>query len=164
MSTTANKVAFGSSTAIAITPGALAQAAARQSAAVDNTSNLFLDALVQFQVVIPDSAPGSDKVINIYVAGATAIGKWPGASATVDNVTGTDAGITLAAPTTLRLLGSISVTTQNLTYTSQPLSVAWAFGGTLPPYWSIIVENRTNVAFTTATGVLSYVGVYSTNA
>ena len=162
MSTT-NKLSFGTSTAIGCTIDSLANLAARQSAAVDNSTNLYLDALVTLTVVQSGGTPGSDKAINVYAAGSEDGTKWPGeGSGNNDGVNGADGAITLESPTNLRLIGSISAPTASKTYTSQPLSVAQAFAGVLPRKWSIVVENRTGMAFSTGCG-LQYSGVASTN-
>lgn len=162
MSTT-NKIAFGASTAITITPSTLGSTSAWQSASVDNSTNLYLDALVTLTATLSNGTPGSDKQINVYAAGSEDGTKWPGeGSGNNDGVTGADATITLESPTNLKLIGSISAPTANKTYTSQPLSVAAAFNGILPRKWSIVVENRTGMAFV-AGATLQYSGVSSTN-
>ena len=57
---------------------------------------------------------------------------------------------------------SISAPTANKTYTSEPLSVAAAFGGVMPRKWAIVVENRTGIAFSTGTSA-QYSGINVTN-
>jgi hypothetical protein len=163
MATTTNKIAYAVSAPITITADSLAPGSARQAAAVDNTVNLYLDAQVTVVCVLSAGTPGSDKSINIYVAGSEDGTKWPGeGSGNNDGVTGADAAITLESPTNLRLLGSISAPTANKTYTSQPMSVAAAFANLMPRKWAIVIEDRTGMAFGTGCSA-SYTGVYSTN-
>lgn len=158
----ANKLAFGGATAITITPGTLANAAARQSASVDNSTNLYLDALVTATVKAPSSGIQGGAVVNIYVAGSIDGTAWPGqGSGNPDGVTGSDAAITLLNPTNLILLGSVNVATASSTIVSEPMSVAAAFGGTMPRNWSIVIENRTGASLVTGS-TLSYNGVSST--
>ena len=133
-------IKYGSTAqAIAITLNSLASSATagRESTAIDNTSNRFLDALVQVKINFPNSAPANDKAIYVYAYG-TADTTTPSYSA---GVTGSDAAYTMDDPTVLRLIDVVPIPTQNKVYTSQPVSVAAAFGGVLPPKWGIMVRN-----------------------
>jgi hypothetical protein len=127
----------------------LANAAARESTAVDNSSNKYLDALVQVRITLANGGTiGSDKKVYVYAYGTvdTATPVYP------DKVTGSDANITLDAPSQLKVIGVIEcaayVTASVVTFTMPPASIAQAFGGILPTKWGIVVENRTNIAFT----------------
>lgn len=153
------KLEFGTSTALTITLASLAQAAARESTVVDNTSNKFLDAIVNVNIKLQTGTPGSDKCVYIY-----AYGSEDGTNYT-DNATGSDAAVTMRAPTNLKLIGVISTPDSGgLTYKSGPMSVASAFGGILPRKWGIVVENKSNVTFSATEGDHSktYTGVYQT--
>lgn len=157
----ANKIAFGGNTAITITYTTLANLSSHQSAAVDNTANLYLDALVT--VSFTTGAVASPTTVYVYVAGSIDGTTWPGeGSGHNDGVTGLDAAITLESPTNLRLLGVINTPTASMSYVSSPMSVAQAFGGVMPLKWSIIINNQSGAAFTA--GTASYTGVYTTNA
>jgi hypothetical protein len=153
--------ALATSTAITITLASLASSATagRESASVDNSSNLYLDALVQVKAKLATGTPANDKAIYIYVAGSEDGTKW------VDTVTGADAAITLRDPTNLTLLGVINTPDAGaVTYVSNPMAVAAAFGGTLPRKWSIIIRNYTGLAFDATAGNLAvtYSGVTAT--
>lgn len=157
------KIAYGTSTALTLTLGGLTSSATvgRESTAVDNTSNLFVDAIVQVRVALQAGTPGSDKAVYIY-----AYGSEDGTIYT-DNATGSDAGITLRAPTAMRLIGVIPCPDSGgLSYESQPMSVAASFGGLLPRKWGIVVLNYTNVTLSATEGDHSYkyTGVYYTSA
>ena len=154
------KQVFGGDTAITITLVNLADAAARECTAVDNSTNLYLDALVRLHIQMATGTPVSDKTIYVY-----AYGSEDGTNYT-DNATGSDAAITLRVPTNLRLIGTIAVPDAGAqTYKSAPLAVAPAFGGILPVKWGIVVQNRTGVAFGATEGNLikAYNGVYLTS-
>ncbi|KKL83382.1 hypothetical protein LCGC14_1975290 [marine sediment metagenome] len=154
------KQAFGTSTAITLTLASLAQAAARECTAVDNTTNLFLDVLVHLNIKLQTGTPASDKAINIYVYGSE-----DGTDYT-DNATGTDAAITLRSPTNLRLIGIINTPDGGLlTYKSHPISIAAAFGGVMPRKWGIVIENKTNLAFSATEGdhTKEYSGIFATS-
>jgi hypothetical protein len=142
MSVTSPK--FASSTALVITLDALADSAARECTAVDNTTTLFQDALVSLEIPLVGGTPSNYQAIYLFAYGSqdgTNFG---------DNATGTDAALTMRAPTNLRNIGGIQTPTLGaLTWKSQPISVARAFGGILPPKWGIVVQNLTGLAFGT---------------
>jgi len=155
------KTKYGSSSkaALTITLHSLAATTGttgRESTAVDNSSNLYLDALVMVTVKLPNSGTiGAKKMCSVYAYGAleAASPTWP------DKVTASDAAITLTDPTQLRLIGVVSCPAINDTYKSEPMSVAAAFGGILPPQWGIVVLNQTNVALDSTGNSAEYLGV-----
>lgn len=149
--------------AITCTLASLANNGQRESTVVDNTTNLFLDALVTVRIDLADGGTiASDKKVYVYAYGtvdaATPI--YP------DRVTGSDAGITLDSPTNLKLIGVIEcasyVTVTKTIFTMPPASVAQAFGGILPEKWGIVVENKTSITVraSEATQKKIYQGVY----
>lgn len=151
------KQAFGSTTAITATLASLADNAARESANVDNGTNLFLDVMVYLAVKLQTGTPSSDKSVYVY-----AYGSEDGTNYT-DNATGSDAALTLRVPTNLRPLGVIlTPDSGGLTYKSGPMSLAQAFGGVVPRRWGIVVLNKTGIALSATEGdhVKSYSGVY----
>ena len=154
MAGSAFKIAFASSTPITITLSSLATSAARQSTAIDNTATLFLDALVYVAVTLSPGTPASAKSVNIYAYGSedgTNFG---------DNVGSADAAITLRTPTNLRLIGVLATPDAGgVTYRTNPLAVAPAFGGVLPRKWGIVVENATAISFTATTSA-SFTGLF----
>lgn len=155
------KLAYSSSTSLTLTLASLASSATagRESTAVDNGTNKYLDALVQVHAKLQTGTPANDKAVYIY-----AYGSEDGSNYT-DNATGSDAAITLRDPTNLKLLGVIACPDSGaLTYKSHPMSVAEAFGGVLPRKWGIAVRNYTGVALsaTEADHAYRYTGVYET--
>lgn len=150
------KEAFGTSTAMTCTLASLATGSARESTVVDNTSNLYPSALVYIAVKVGTVA--APKAVNIY-----AYGSEDGTNYT-DPATGSDAGITIAAPTNLRPLGSIATLTNSGTYKSHPMAVEAAFGGWLPRKWGVVIENQSgaNLDSTEGNHTKSYSGRYLT--
>ena len=151
------KLQYGSSNqAITVTLTSLASAAARESTVVSNTTNLFLDALVSMKSKSATGTIGGDKAIYVY-----AYGSADGGTTYPDNVTGSDAGITLVSPTQLRLIGVLNVPASNTAYDGGPWSVASAFGGVLPEKWGIVVQNVTGLALSSTAGdhALWYQGI-----
>ena len=109
----------------------------RQSTAIDNTTNLFLDALVLVKVKTGSSGTSSSGTINIY-----AYATVDGGTTYSDVATGTDGGVTLTSPPNVVLIGVINAVANSTTYKSAVMSVAAAFGGVLPDHWGIIIENK----------------------
>ena len=133
--------------AITCTLASLGSASARASTAVDNTTNLFLDALVMVQVKSGASGVSATGYVNVY-----AYGTADGGTTYSDGATGTDAAITLTVPPNARLIGVLNVVANATTYKSGPFSVAAAFGGVLPDHWGIIVENKSGAALDATEG------------
>ena len=131
------KSKYGSNNqSITCTLASLTNTSVRSSAAIDNTANLYLDALVQVKIKTGGSGAASTGYINIY-----AYGTADGGTSYPDG-TGTDTGITPTVPTNLRLIGVINAVANATTYISEPMSVASAFGGVLPDHWGIAIENQ----------------------
>ena len=139
-----------------ITLASLANNGARQSTEIDNSSNLYLDALVQVKIKSPASSTASTGVVNIY-----AFASADDQTTRTENAGASDAGITLTSPTNARLIGVLNVVANATTYYGGPFSVAAAFGGVMPKYWGIIVENKTGGTLDSTGGnhTISYQGV-----
>ena len=153
------KIKYGTSTGMTITLASLASSAtaARESTAIDNTSNLYDDALVYVSCKLQSGSPANDKAIYIF-----AYGSEDGTNYT-DNATGSDAAVTMRDPTNLRLIGIISTPDSGaLTYKGGPFSVAQAFGGLMPRKWGIVVRNYTGVTFDATEGnhTKTYTGIH----
>lgn len=142
--------------AITCTIASLTTGSARSSAAVDNTANLFLDALVQLVIKSGASATVATGYVNIYAYGTTDDGT------TYPEGAGTDTGVTLTVPPNVRLIGVLNVVANATTYKSEPMSVAAAFGGVLPKKWGIIIENQSGGTLDGTEGnhLKIYQGVY----
>ena len=132
------KANYGTSNqTITITLASLAPDTARSSLAIDNTTDLYVDALVQLQIKTGTSAiPGTD-VINIYAYGTVDCGT------TYPDGTGTDVVVTLPTAHNLILVGQMNTVANTTTYKSEPFSIASAFGGVLPQKWGIVVQFQT---------------------
>jgi hypothetical protein len=152
------KLAFGTATAFTITLNSLASSstAGRESTAIDNSSNLYLDAFVEVLLSYPNLAPANDKAAYVYAYGSVDGTNYTGSA------TGSDAAITLQSPTVVPFLGVIPTPTQNIAYRSAPMSVATAFGGILPPKWGIIVVNFSGQTLNASLNSAQYRGVYNT--
>jgi len=160
MATTTDKIAYAGSTAITITAPASSATAGQCCAAVDNTSNLYLDAMVMVQVVNPAGAPANDKGYYIYVYGSQD-GTNYNISTNEMATPGTNAACTPDSPT--NLLGPIFMETgtASKTFTYVIGSIASFFGGIMPQKWGVVIRNYSGNTATTLT--VTYTGINYTN-
>lgn len=154
-----NKEAVAAATAITITTDSLAASmtVGRASTAVDNTTNLYFDALLGLVIVTTGTAQSNSKYL--YVYGYAAMDSTPHYT---DNITGTDAGFTRTDPPILPLIAAFNIGTISKTFYLGPVAVAPAFGGILPAKWGILVCSDIGTPLSTGTSA-NYQGVYSTS-
>lgn len=155
------KIAYGSSTAITCTLASLADAASRECAAIDNTTNKFIDAIVYLSVTLATGTPANEKAILVWFYGSEDGTNYG------DNATGSDAALTQRVPNNFRGPFAISCPDAGgLAYKTVIPSVASFFGGVLPRKWGFVVENQTAVAFDATEGnhTKTYTGIYYTVA
>ncbi len=152
------KSKYGTSNqAITCTLASLTTGSARSCLAVDNSTNVYLDALVMVQIKSGASSTSATGTVNVYAYGTVDGGT------TYTEGAGTDAGITLTAPPNVRLIGVLNVVANATTYKSGPFSVAQAFGGTMPDHWGLIIENKSGGTLdgTEGSHAKLYQGVYA---
>jgi hypothetical protein len=152
------KTKYGTSNqALTITLASLAAAALRQSTAVDNTTNLFLNALVTAKVKTAAASVSATGAVYFYVFGTT-----DGGTTYTGGAGGTDAAFALEKldliPVGRGLVANVNATTYQTTF-----DVASAFGGVMPALWGVVVENQTGQAFDATAGNLAviYQGVFA---
>lgn len=147
------KMQYGTSNqAMTITLASLANSATvgRAGTAIDNTTNLFLDALVQGLIEVGTVA--APQQVYIYAYGTADGGASYGGKSGANVISGTDGGITLTTNTDLRLIGAVVTPTSSIVYSFGPYSVAKAFDGILPDHWGIVVINNSGAALSATAG------------
>ena len=149
------KTKYASAASITVSLASLADNGKRQSAAVDNSSNLYLDAHVQLEIKTGGTVSG-DKAVYVYAYGTTdssGLGYSGGAS-------GSDSAFSGTLGNT-KLIGVISTLASGTAYESDIMSVGAGFGGSLPSKWGIIVENKSGSALDATEGnhIKKYVGI-----
>lgn len=137
--------------------------AGRESSQIDNTSDKYIDALVQGSVSV-GTTPTANTSINIYVYGAdTSL-----ATTAIDVLDGTDSAETLTntgvlySALKLGAVINVLVNTTNVKYNMAPFSVAQLFGGVLPKFWGLFVSHNTAVNLrndAVNTNAFSFVGI-----
>ena len=139
--------------------------AGRESTVVDNTSNLYSDALLAGKIRV-GTTPTINTFIDIWVyAQRDDTPTYP--TLVTSGITGTDAAATAATEgirnNALKLAASMLVdaTTTDRDYDFSPVSVASIFGGVLPKRWGCWVTHSTGVNFnsTGSNHKLTYTGV-----
>jgi len=153
--------ATGAGTALTWTSaGTLANASAAGCAAVDNQTNLYIDAMVYIAIGIGTVA--NPKYVNIWLSSSEDGTNYTGNSATTDAYAGSDAAITLGAPPTF--IGPFTQATVQSTVTAKiviPSLIAFFGGLVLPKKWGLIVENQSGAAFTSFSA--EYSGIQFSN-
>ncbi|MBV9849820.1 MAG: hypothetical protein JO250_09130 [Armatimonadetes bacterium] len=134
----------------------LANGAAVQSAAVNNTSDLALEDLLRVTVKTAAGTLAANAVVNVYVAGSLDGTTWP------DGLTGSAGTFTLPAAPNSTFLGTVNVNTAAAATVSRKFPVSLAFGGTLPPYWVVILSNATGLALDSSAGAVAVYEVVQT--
>jgi hypothetical protein len=160
------KAAFGTATAFTKTSANLASSATAgwRSNAIDNSSNLYLDALVSIELAAVNTAPASSKAIFLYayslIEGTTYASTGDG---TIDGSEGTLTfpDITTLVPV-LPLLGVVPYPVQNKVINSPAFSVARCFGGVLPPKWGVAMVNHSSMTLSVTN--IYYIEKYNTVA
>lgn len=164
-------VTYSSNTAITFDISSLASSATfvagRESTQIDNTSNLYVDALVDVKGIMghASTAPTVGQEIRLYCWGSDV----SLATTAIDTLDGTDSAETLghvSVLNSLRLAGAASVTVASaaLVYYIQPFSVASLFGGVMPKFWGLFLAHNHNGALAgSQSGLFQYTGIKYTS-
>lgn len=152
---------FSTAQTVTLTLTSLADGSWRQSTAVDNSSNLYLDAHLGGSVQVGTS-PTAGNTIDFYIYAT-----YDGTNYT-GGASGTDGAYTADGEEGLfRWIGSIEVdATSDQDYVFGPWSVGELFGGSLPQKWGVVVENNSGAALN-ATGTnneTQFLGIKTTTA
>lgn len=139
----------------------------QESNEIDNTSNLYIDALVDVKGIVGHASTANTvgQELRVYIWGSdVSLGTTP-----ISALDGTTSAETLTATVTqsLRLAGSVraEVTTAALTFYIQPFSVASLFGGVMPKFWGLFVtHNFTGALGASNNNLFQYTGIKQTVA
>jgi hypothetical protein len=135
-------LSYGSNQALTITVASLANNALRQSTEVDNTSNGYLTGTLGVKIKTGASGTAAAGYVNVWA--------WANSNDIRDGLAGaSDAAI--ASNTGLRFVGRIAVAANATTYT-KTFDLSEVFGGSLPPKWGIVLENKTGAALDSTAG------------
>ena len=162
--TTTDKISYATSTTITCTLASLASSATvgRSCTAVDNTSNLYDDALVTLSIKTGVGSPANDKAVYIYVSGTEDGNNF---ELEESNGVSTDTSYTINSPTIFKGPIVIPVLTAAKTYT-RVFSLAQFFNGVMPRKWTLIIVNYSGQSLDATEGnhTKSYTGITYTNS
>ena len=138
---------------ITITANSLANAAARQGTAVDNTTNLYLDALVGVTLSTASGTLGANPVVEVWAYAST-----DSTPHYTDGATGSDAAFTMPSVPNMVLLGVVNIAASATATYSRPFSIASAFGS-MPDHWGVVLNNKTGLALGASGNSAQYAGI-----
>ena len=131
-----------------------------QSAVVDNTSNLYLDAHVMVNLDFANTAPGSSKACFLYSYGGVESGVY------TYPCSGSEGTLTLADitanPTNIKRIGTVAYTNQDAAIPAGPFSVAVAHGGAMPGFWGVAIMNHSGAALAASGNTVKQQGIFFT--
>ena len=138
---------------ITCTITSLADQSYRQSTAVDNSTNLYLDVLVTVKGKSNAAGVSPTGKLEIFAYASTDGSSYDG------SCTGTDGSYTPpSTPTNLSYLGVLNLTGNAVT-DQRTFSLAQAYGGSTPTKWGIVVYNATAASLDAAVGSAWYQGI-----
>jgi hypothetical protein len=120
------------------------------------TTGNLVDALVQVMITTGTITPSATTGVYVYAYASTDGTLWP------DALNGTDSAVANLTPTagnSLRFLAYIPCTASATAFDSQPLSIASAFGGVVPPRWGICIQNQSGAALAASGNSVTYTEV-----
>lgn len=148
------KLAYGTASDATITLASLASdtnlLAGRESNEIDNGTTLALDYLVSGKITAGTS-PTASRSIEVWAVGSWDGTNWP------DVFDGTDSAETITSAdikfSACRLLSAMATAnTSDRTYHFGPVSLAAAFGGTVPKKFVVFVTHNTGVNLNSTAG------------
>lgn len=145
----ATTIIYQASTAATITLTTLANGSGQECTAIINTAGSAIDAACMITLKTTTGTHGSDLACYVHFYGS------PDGTAFPNPVTGTNAAVTIN--TGMNLNGPVPIifgtsTTGLATAKKYIGSVAALFGGVLPSRYGLVIENKTNLAFTNTAG------------
>lgn len=146
------QVSYGTKTAIAVTAlNSLGSGSGMQSAVVDNTTNKFDDAMLQF--ASNGTVAGNTSQIDFYVYSAL------GDTAYADGASGSDATFTAANRKNSVYIGSMYLNGTTAVTCTLARTVAQCFGGVMPAKWGLIAVNNSGAALAASGHSANYQGI-----
>lgn len=162
-------ITYGSYTAITVTNlQSLASSATAgwQSGRISNVSTKAIDYNIFVKLTTANTAPANDKLMYVYISpamstdGGTTWLQTDGGTATLPS--GSEGTYTIASPNSLKLLGTLPYTTQQMVCQNH-FSLSSAVGQSMPEGFSIIIVNYSGAALSTSC-VVAYEAITATVA
>jgi hypothetical protein len=135
-----------------------------QSNVIDNSANLYLDALVTLELAAVNTAPANSKAIFMYAFALvdTSGSAYTGTGSTTPVATESSLAFPdiTANAIPMPLLGVVPYPAQNCAINGGPFSVAACFGGILPPKWGVAMINYSGMTLSVTN--IKYIEQYNT--
>ncbi len=176
MAATKNYEVYAGSATLTCTQTSLATGSTRETSVRSQSANSNLEDIVAVTFTIASGAPSTTgPSVNIYANGSVDATLWPiiqlSSGATFQTGGGDAAVGALGTPQHPRLIGAFAIQTTTSsgerTFRTEPFAVSPAFGGSIPPAYSLMVENQTGVSFSTSTATTTQLvevnGIYTTS-
>lgn len=159
MALTTDNIKYSSTVTVTCTMLSLLSSATvgRQCTPVDNSSNLYDDALLTVSVTTSSGTLANDKAVYIYIFGSEDGTNYDNDDAAIGAA---DTGYTVNTASNLKGPGVISCPTASIKY-YKTFSVASFFGGILPKSWGYVCVNFTGQRL--GASYSSYTGITYTN-
>ena len=145
------KLKYASSASITCTINSLGDGSARESTAVSNATNLYVDCIVQVRFFANSSGVDSNGYCNVYVYGT-----GDGGTLYDDDVTGSDSAHTIQGNLHLARRVALDANSQDAPVTFSLKRIL----GQVPEEWGIVVENQSGAALNLAGNSANYTGVH----
>lgn len=147
------KQKYGASTNLTITLASLADGSARESTAVDNGTNLYVDVLVGGKMRANSTGVDSAGYVNVWAYGSADDG-----TTYDDGATGTDSAHTINNNAKLLAVLEMNANSEDVEF-SVPLSRVFNH---VPEDWGVIIENQSGAAFDSTAGnfEIHYKGIH----
>jgi hypothetical protein len=143
-------LAVPATTVMATLANSLTACASSAAITVGASANV-VDHQVQVIVGVGAITPAAGTFVNLYVFGSIDGTIYSGSSSINELVDGTDKAVTLSTVGTEGIfLGSVPCITASANQKSKLMSVASAFGGILPAKYTIVAQNQSGLALTSA--------------
>lgn len=136
---------------------------------VDNTTNKYMDALVQLILDPANTAPANDATFYLFFWGGEDSDELPTTGATSGNTVGTEGALTFPAITGAQALPYVAIPYigQDTALKTPVFSVCSVLGlpmGCLPPYWGVALLNYSGAALAASGNAVKWRGITHTVA
>ena len=139
------KVAYSAETAVTITLASNATGVVRASTEIDNTTNKYRNAKLQVKFKTGTGTTATS-TLQFWISGSNDGVKY------TDGATGADGVVTLTVPPNATWVGRCNCPTASTSYNSDTFDLQKAWGGPLPPYFVIFVQNLSNSTLSSTAG------------
>lgn len=145
----ASTIFYGATTAATCTLVTLPTGSGRECTAIVNTGSKALDYACLITLKTTTGTHGSDLACYAHFYGSIDGTSFDGPVTGTDNAVTINTGMNLKGPVLINFGTSVTGLMTSKKYVG---GIASFFGGNIPPFFGVVIENRTNLAFTNTAG------------